>query len=56
MYINALCKPQICSTTIFFLIFFLSIFKLAPSWNKQTFAKIDFEIRVQHTLPEKIGY
>ena len=56
MYINFLCIPQVLS---FFSLFFLSISKLAsplpaPS-NKQTFAKIDFEISIQRTYLKKLG-
>ena len=50
MYINFLCVPQLFSMAIFFLIVFSINFEISaplptPS-NKQTFAKIDFEISV----------
>ena len=57
MYINFLWIPQFFSMAIFFLIVFSINFEISaplptPS-NKQTFAKIDFEISVQRTYLKK---
>ena len=57
MYINFLCTPQVFNIAIFFLIVFSINFEIgpAPPSNKQTFAKIDFEISVQRTYLKKLG-